>query len=115
MRRAAAWLMLSGAALFGVKAVGAGGSALKWTAVELLMTPRSDDATATAWKVRLQADGAGMYSEGTPADTKQMPLTVSASHAGAAEAGRARGEERQVRDEGQECGEDRGEDDSLRG
>ena len=77
MRRAAAWLMLSGAALLGVKAAGAGGSALKWTAVELLMTPRSDDATATAWKVRLQADGAGMYSEGTPADTKQMPLTVS--------------------------------------
>ena len=40
------------------------------------MTPRSDDV-APAWKVRLQADGAGMYSEGAPADAKQMPLTVS--------------------------------------
>jgi hypothetical protein len=78
MRRAAALLMLGGAALFGAKAT-AGGSALKWTAVELSMTPRSDDATAATWKVRLQADGAGMYSEGAAADVKQMPLTVSAA------------------------------------
>lgn len=79
MKRAAMLLMLGGTTLFGMKAAGAGGSALKWTAVELSMTPRSDDATAAAWKVRLQADGAGTYSEGAPAGTKQMPLTVSAA------------------------------------
>ena len=53
--------------------------ALKWTVVELSMTPRSDDAAAATWKVRLQADGAGTYSEGAAADAKQMPLTVSAA------------------------------------
>jgi hypothetical protein len=52
--------------------------AFKWTAVELSMTPRSDDVVPP-WKVRLQADGAGTYSEGASADAKQMPLTVSAS------------------------------------
>jgi len=51
--------------------------ALKWTAVELSMTPRSDDAATPAWNVRLQADGAGMYSEGASADAKPMPLMVS--------------------------------------
>lgn len=55
------------------------GPALKWTAVELSMTPRSDDAAASAWTVRLQADGAGTYSEGASADAKQLPLTVSAA------------------------------------
>ena len=79
MRRATALLMLSGAALLGTNAaVAAGGSTLKWTAVELSMTPRSDDV-APSWKVRLQADGAGTYSEGATADAKQMPLMVSAA------------------------------------
>lgn len=77
MRRATALLMLSGAALFGINAAeAAGGSALKWTAVELSMTPRSD-GVAPSWKVRLQADGAGTYSEGATADAKRMPLMVS--------------------------------------
>jgi hypothetical protein len=53
-------------------------SALKWTAVELSMVPRSDEVSPP-WKVRLQADGAGMYSEGATADGRQMPLTVSAA------------------------------------
>ena len=44
MRRATALLMLSGVILFAAKAaLAAGGSALKWTAVELSMIPRSDD------------------------------------------------------------------------
>jgi hypothetical protein len=79
MRRTAALLMLSGVTLFGINAaLAAGGSAQKWTAVELSMTPRSDDVTPS-WKVRLQADGAGTYSEGASADAKQMPLMVSAA------------------------------------
>jgi hypothetical protein len=78
MRRAMALLMLSTAALLmGWAARGAEAPAVKWTAVELSMTPRSDDAVAAAWKVRLQADGAGTYSEGALADAKPMPLTVS--------------------------------------
>ena len=79
MRRAvAALLMLSGLILFAPKAA-AGGSALKWTAVELSMIPRSDQVSPP-WKVRLQADGAGSYSEGGSADAKQMPfLAVSAA------------------------------------
>jgi hypothetical protein len=67
---------MSGVTLFA--AVAAEGSALKWTAVELSMTPRSD-GVAAPWKVRLQADGAGTYSEGGSADGKQTPLTVSAA------------------------------------
>jgi hypothetical protein len=79
MRRATALVVLSGAALFVMgAAVAAGGSALKWTAVELSMTPRSDQVSPP-WKVRLQADGAGTYSEGAAADAKQVPLTVSAA------------------------------------
>jgi len=79
MRRETALLMLSGAALLmGVAAGAAEAPALKWTAVELSMTPRTDQVSP-AWKVRLQADGAGMYSEGESADAKQMPLTVSAA------------------------------------
>jgi hypothetical protein len=79
MRRATALMMLSGVILFAAKAaLAAGGSALKWTAVELSMIPRGDDV-APSWKVRLQADGAGTYSEGPSADSKQMPLTVSAA------------------------------------
>jgi hypothetical protein len=72
--------MLSGTALFvSSVAVAAEAPALRWTAVELSMSPRSDDASAAQWKVRLQADGAGTYSEGAAADAKQMPLTVSAA------------------------------------
>jgi hypothetical protein len=83
MRRAMA--LFVGGALFasGVvargAAFGAEAPALKWTVAELSMVPRSDDTTATTWKVRLQADGAGTYSEGASADAKQMPLTVSAA------------------------------------
>jgi hypothetical protein len=69
-------VVLSGAALFVASAAVARASALKWTAVELSMTPRSNQVSPP-WKVRLQADGAGTYSEGASADTKQMPLTVS--------------------------------------
>ena len=79
MRRATALLMLGGAALFlASAAVAAGGSALKWTAVELSMVPRSDQVSPP-WKVRLQADGAGTYSEGGSADAKSVPVTVSAA------------------------------------
>lgn len=78
MRRATALLLVSGAALLAMSAEAAAAPALKWTAVELSMTPRSDDV-APPWKVRLQADGAGIYSEGASADAKQMPLTVSAA------------------------------------
>ena len=87
MRRATALLMLGGAVLFvataAVAAGGAvggalGGSALKWTAVELSMVPRSDQVSPP-WKVRLQADGAGTYSEGGSADAKSVPVTVSAA------------------------------------
>lgn len=74
MKRAAV-LMLAG--VFVAWAAAAEASAVKWTAVELSMTPRNDDAGATAWKVRLQADGAGTYSEGASADAKPVPLTVS--------------------------------------
>jgi hypothetical protein len=71
-------LILSGAALsVSSAAVAANPPALKWTAVELSMIPRSDDVSPP-WKVRLQADGAGMYSEGAAADAKQMPVLVSA-------------------------------------
>lgn len=52
--------------------------ALKWNIVELSMKPRSD-AAVPAWTVRLQADGAGTYSETGPADSKPVPLTVSAA------------------------------------
>lgn len=77
MRRAL--LMLSGAALFvSSAAVAANAPALKWTVVELSMIPRSDQVSPP-WKVRLQADGAGMYSEGAAADAKQMPVTVTAA------------------------------------
>ena len=76
MRRAAI-LFVAGAMV--VSSAVAEAPALKWTAVELSMTPRSDDASAATWKVRLQADGAGMYSEGASTDAKQMPLTVSAA------------------------------------
>jgi len=80
MRRAAAKLMLSGTALFVLgSAMAANAAALKWTVVELSMTPRSDDAVALPWKVRLQADGAGSYLEGAAADAKPTPLTVSAA------------------------------------
>lgn len=54
------------------------GSSVKWTLVELSMTPRSDGAMP-AWTVRLQADGAGTYSETGPSDPKPVPLTVSAA------------------------------------
>ena len=76
MKCATAWLV---AGVLLASGAAAEAPALKWTAVELSMTPRSDDATARAWKVRLQADGAGIYSEGASADSKQMPLTVSAA------------------------------------
>jgi hypothetical protein len=70
-------LILSGAVLFTAGgAVAASAPALKWTAVELSMIPRSDQVSPP-WKVRLQADGAGMYSEGASADARQMPLTVT--------------------------------------
>lgn len=54
------------------------GSSVKWTAVEMSMKPRSDDA-APAWTVRLRADGAGTYSETGPSNSKPTPLTVSAA------------------------------------
>lgn len=77
MRRGTA-LVLSGAALvaMGAAARAAEAPALKWTAVELSMVPRSDQVSPP-WKVRLQADGAGMYSEGASADAKSVPVTVS--------------------------------------
>ena len=76
MRCATAWLVLGVLLASGAAAEA---PALKWTAVELSMTPRSDDTATAPWKVRLQADGAGTYSEGASADAKQMPLTVSAA------------------------------------
>lgn len=80
MRRATALVVLGGAALFamGAAARAAEAPALKWTAVELSMVPRSDQVSPP-WKVRLQADGAGMYSEGASADAKSVPVTVSAA------------------------------------
>jgi hypothetical protein len=48
---------------------------MKWTTVELSMKPRGDD-TAPAWTIRLQADGAGTYSESGTATAATMPLTV---------------------------------------
>ncbi len=77
MRRAALMAAV-GALLVGgaVNVAAEGGSAMKWTVVELSMTPRSDDV-APHWKVRLQADGAGMYIEDGSPDAKPMPLTVS--------------------------------------
>ena len=75
MRRASI-LMVAGALL--ASGAVAEASALKWTAVELSMVPRSDQVSPP-WKVRLQADGAGAYSEGATDDAKQMPLTVSAA------------------------------------
>jgi len=74
MRRAAVLIATGAMVAWGAVAEAA---AVKWTAAELSMIPRSDDAAATAWKVRLQADGAGTYSEGAAAGQKQMPLTVS--------------------------------------
>ena len=53
----------------------AGGGAMKWSAVELSMKPRTDDV-APAWTVRLQADGAGTYVETGAATGARMPLTV---------------------------------------
>ena len=53
-----------------------GNAAMKWTAVELSMKPRNDDPAAP-WKVRLEADGAGTYSESGTATSATMPLTVS--------------------------------------
>jgi hypothetical protein len=61
-----------------VAGVEAAGGSLRWTAVELSMVPRSD-GLSPAWTVRLQADGAGMYSERASADARPVPLTVSAA------------------------------------
>jgi hypothetical protein len=55
-----------------------GAAAMKWTVVELSMKPRTDDP-APAWTVRLQADGAGTYSDSGMENTATMPLTVSAA------------------------------------
>jgi len=79
MRRMTTLFAVGALFVSGVAARAADAPALKWTVVELSMVPRSDDATAAAWKVRLQADGAGTYSEGATADAKQIPLTVSAA------------------------------------
>lgn len=76
MRRAAAIAALGTLMVAGALRIEAAGSAVKWTAAELSMVPRSDQVSP-AWKIRLQADGAGTYSEGTSADAKPMPLTVS--------------------------------------
>jgi hypothetical protein len=74
MRRAAMSLMA--ATLLGTAAANANAAAVKWTVVELSMTPRSG-GDSLPWKVRLQADGAGTYVESGPADAKPIPLTVS--------------------------------------
>lgn len=64
-------------ALVAAKVEASGGAAMKWAVAELSMKPRVDDS-APAWTVRLQADGAGTYSEsGVTAST--APLTVSAA------------------------------------
>jgi hypothetical protein len=62
--------------VFGAVPIAASAASVKWTVVELSMTPRSDDV-APGWKVRLQADGAGMYVEDGSPDAKPIPLTVS--------------------------------------
>jgi hypothetical protein len=76
MRRTVWLIAVVGALLVAgaLKVEAADGAAMKWKAVELSMKPRADDP-APAWRVRLQADGAGTYSEsGVTAAT--MPLTV---------------------------------------
>lgn len=73
MRRAA--LLVAGA-VFGAASMVASAAAVKWTVVELSMTPRTDGGEPP-WKVRLQADGAGTYIESGSADAKPIPLTVS--------------------------------------
>jgi hypothetical protein len=79
MRRAAL-LFGIGASIIttGAQAWAAGATAVKWTVVEMSMKPRSDDV-APRWTVRLQADGAGTYSETGPSDSKPVPVTVSAA------------------------------------
>lgn len=74
MRRAA--LLMVAATAVGAAPRVAAAAAVKWTVVELSMTPRSDDVSPP-WKVRLQADGAGTYVENGAADAKPIPLTVS--------------------------------------
>lgn len=73
--RCAALCIMAGI-VFGVAPVSARAASMKWTVVELSMTPRTDDV-APGWKVRLQADGAGMYVESGAGDAKPIPLTVS--------------------------------------
>ncbi len=77
MRRGAL-LFAFAAFLIAMAAQASAAPALKWTVVELSMKPRSDDAVP-AWTVRLQADGAGTYSESGVSDSKPTPLTVSAA------------------------------------
>ncbi|HEY4008645.1 MAG TPA: hypothetical protein VGM11_00725 [Acidobacteriaceae bacterium] len=50
----------------------------KWTVVEMSVKPRSD-GNQPAWTVRLQADGAGTYSESGTANPATTPLTVTAA------------------------------------
>lgn len=78
MRRAA-WMIAGVGALLvaGSASVQAAG-AIKWTVVELSMKPRTDDP-APAWTVRLQADGAGTYSDSGMENSATLPLTVSAA------------------------------------
>ena len=75
MRRAALLKAMPGI-LCVIGAVCAHAAAVKWTAVEMSMKPRSDDP-GPSWTVRIQADGAGTYSETGPSAPKSMPLTVS--------------------------------------
>jgi hypothetical protein len=77
MRRSA-WVIAGVVALIvagAVRVEAASGATRKWTVVELSMKPRADDA-APAWTVRLQADGAGVYSESGSANAATMPLMV---------------------------------------
>jgi hypothetical protein len=77
--RTAAWLLIAIVPPWvasGGDARAAGGSTMKWTAVELSMQPRSGDP-APAWTVRLEANGTGMYSESGTLTAATMPLKVS--------------------------------------
>lgn len=78
MRRAAVGCVAAAGMLIvaGTVRVNAAESPMKWTAVELSMKPRADDPVAAAWTVRIQADGAGTYSE-SGATGGTTPLTVS--------------------------------------
>jgi hypothetical protein len=62
----------------GAQAWAVDGSSVRWSVVEMSMKPRSD-GSMPSWTVRIQADGAGVYSESGPADSKPVPLSVSAA------------------------------------